>query len=125
MGAIARAIAAAATAQRRVDGTKVIYRRGGSDIPDLPVTKAIGRHELLDASGSLIQVQTQDFVIVAASLVLDGSPITPARGDKIIETRSDGDHTYEPYFLPDESCWKWSDSHQQTLRLHTQETGKP
>lgn len=126
MTAVARAIAAAARAHQRVGGVEVRYVRPVPGQASLEVTlRAVPgqtTYETLDAAGTtIIAAQSRDYLIVAADLVLDGEPTQPARGDRIIETEEDGDHTYELLELPSSNCWRWSDEQHVRYRVHTKQ----
>jgi len=64
-------------------------------------------------------VQSRDFLIFTADLILDGSIVSPARGDQIRETVGDATFVYEVMAPGQEPPWRYSDDFRKTLRVHT------
>ena len=58
----------------------VLYERG---VEQMPVKATVGKteFELDDGSGVVVRVQSRDYLIQAADLVLGGSETLPAAGD--------------------------------------------
>jgi hypothetical protein len=114
---------AAARLSQRMRGraaSPVTYRRGEASLDGLAATKGRTTFELSDASGVLTRVDSVDFIVTAADLVLSGVITLPKRGDTI--TDEDGVvHTAYPFNGAD--CWRWSDTQGYTsLRVHTKVT---
>lgn len=101
----------------------VTYVRG----VDEAVVRATFGSKLLriqDADGGTrIEHTDLDFLIPAADLILDGTAITPERGDRIVVAEGEGDaaesETYEVLPYGDEPCWRWADPHRSAVRVHT------
>jgi hypothetical protein len=98
----------------------VEYLRGSQTAS---VSATIGKttFDVGDGYGVLVRSESRDFLILAADLVLAGSPILPARGDRIQETDGAATFVYEVTAPGKEPCWRWSDAFHKTLRIHTKE----
>jgi hypothetical protein len=59
-----------------------------------------------------------DFCIPAADMVIDGQPLTPARGHKVLVTAGESVETFEVLPYGNEPAWRWADPHQSILRIH-------
>ncbi len=102
-------------------GELVVYRRG---VLSVEVTASVGKTllKLNDGVGGVRMEWTDaDFIIPAALLILGGSAVLPARGDKIIRTLKGKVLTYEPMASGGEPPWRWSDGYQTLLRVHTKQ----
>ena len=107
-------------AQRRKHLTvPVIYRRGDLSV-ELPAT--IGRtvFKVSDDYGRFQYIESRDYLLTAADLVLDGITVLPEKGDEIIESGQ----IYEVMAPNSEPEWRYSDSSRQCLRIHTKLTGE-
>ena len=102
--------------------TEVLYVRG---LEQVLVRATIGKteYEIEDAAGAVVRVQTRDYLIKAADLILGGSPALPQPGDRIHETDGDVTFVYEVLSPGTEPCWRYSDPHRQLLRVHTKQVG--
>lgn len=99
----------------------ITYRRGNNTVA---VTAVIGRteFELDNEFGVLKKIESRDFLIPAADLVLNGTPVLPERGDEIEEAQGSATYTYEVMAPGNEPAWRWSDAFRNTLRIHTKQT---
>lgn len=117
-----RALAYGYTVMRQVSGVEILYVRPGE--PDLTVTlwALPGRtsHEVVQSSMVVEQIQSLDFIIKAADLVLGGSVTLPQPGDYCVT--EDG-LTHHLLNVGGEVRWKWSDQTKQNIRLHFKQTG--
>ena len=102
-------------------GRSVTYRRGGDSVT---VTATIGRteFELDDEFGVLRKIESRDFLISAADLVLNSVTVLPERGDEIDETQGSVTYTYEVMAPGKEPHYRFSDPYRRTLRIHTKQT---
>jgi hypothetical protein len=102
--------------------TEVRYVRG---LEQALVLATIGKteYEIEDSAGAVVRVQTRDYLIRAADLVLGGSPALPQPGDRIHETDGDATFVYEVLSPGTEPCWRYSDPHRRLLRVHTKQVG--
>ena len=102
----------------------VIYQRPGSPTPDtVEVTATLGQtiFAVDNGEGAAIGVESRDYLIRAAHLVLDGGPVLPRRGDRIQELQDGVMFTYEIMAPGDEPVWRYSDPYRRTLRIHTKQ----
>jgi hypothetical protein len=103
----------------------VVYQRGTSDTVEALATIGTTVFRLDDGTGATIHVESRDYLILVADLVLVGMPIEPKRGDQIRETALPGPGgqtlVYEVIGPGDEPCWRWSDPYRTTRRIHTKQ----
>ena len=99
---------------------EVTYRRG---LQSVVVKATVGKSEfeLADESGFTIKTSVQDFLLMAADLILGGSTVTPKLGDQIEMTRNSISVIFEVLTLPNGECWRYSDPFGKTLRIHTRQ----
>lgn len=122
---IAAAVRVAAKAAAKATGETVTIQRGDLTIDCVPCGLGKSEFAAIDASGAVVTIRSQDYLILAELYDFGDGPVEPARGDKVIRSQADGDHTYELLDVPGAPSWRWSDSYQQRLRLHTKEVLKP
>lgn len=99
------------------------YCRGDASVA---ICATIGRtnHELVDTSGLLTNVQSQDYLILADDLELDGEIVEPRAGDQIIEgDLSEGGRVYELMNPAGGTVWRWCDNYQTRRRVFTKFIG--
>lgn len=107
--------------------TRVAYARGAEIVPD-GVTAMIGSSSFDvddDVGGGVLELQSRDFIIASADIVLAGVETLPVDGDKITETRAGGEFVYEVHEIGGERCYRFCDGQGVTLRIHTKEVKKP
>ena len=107
-------------AQRRKHLTvPVIYRLGDQSV-ELPAT--IGRtvFKVSDDYGRYQYIESRDYLVTAADLVLNGETTLPESGDEIVENGQ----IYEVMAPNGEPEWRYSDSSRQCLRIHTKHIGE-
>jgi hypothetical protein len=97
----------------------VIYRRG-EDSAEVPATIGKTLFRIEDEYGRVVRYESRDFLITASKLVINGTLVSPERGDEIID---DG-FVYEVMAPANEPEWRYSDAFRNTLRIHTKQTGK-
>ena len=102
--------------------SSVLYRRGSLTVP-VQAGKGRTTFELTDTSGILISIESRDFLISAASLLLDDIPILPELGDRIIETIGSKLHAYEVSNFGSEQSYRFCDPYRYKLRIHTRYIG--
>lgn len=100
----------------------VLYRR---DSESVTVFATIGKteFEIDDEFGVVQRIESRDFLILTADLVLAGVVSLPQRGDIIEEMSGRETLQYEVTAPGKEPCWRYSDLHRQTLRIHTKFMG--
>lgn len=101
----------------------VIYQRGTDTVE---VTATIGQtlFAVDNGEGAALQVESRDYLIRAAHLMLGGGPVLPRRGDQIHELQDGVIFIYEVMAPGDEPVWRYSDSYRKTLRIHTKHIDK-
>lgn len=75
--------------------------------------------EQADEFGVVHRLQSRDFLIRAADLVLNGELTLPKAGDRIRETVGAQTFVYEVLAPGGEPPWRYSDPYRKTLRVHT------
>jgi hypothetical protein len=91
----------------------------GNDAIEVSATLGPKLLKLDDGLGGVRMEWTDmDFLIPAVDLVLDGQPITPARGHKVLVTAGESVETYEVLPYGSEPAWRWADPHQSMFRIH-------
>jgi len=100
----------------------VTYQRGGNTA-DLQAT--IGRtiFKLVDGYGAVVRIESRDFLITAADLVIADTTVLPERGDRIREAVGEQVFIYEVLAPSDEPHFRYSDPYRRTLRIHTKFNG--
>ena len=98
----------------------VTYQRG---VDSVQVQAVIGRtvFEVDDGVGVIQKVESRDFLIQAADLILAGWTVLPERGDRIQETEGTTTYVYEVMAPGGEPAWRYSDPYRKTLRIHTKQ----
>jgi hypothetical protein len=96
----------------------VLYRRGAEQVA---VKATIGKteFELDDGSGVVVRIQSRDYLIQSADLVLGGVPSLPVAGDRIRETHGATTFVYEVNAPSNEPHYRFSDPFRKLLRIHT------
>lgn len=113
-------LAAAARTARAAAGVQIVYRRDGQTC-DAPLMATIGRtsRQNYEADGLVSRVEARDYLFAPEDCTLAGEQLEPAAGDQIDEVQGDVTFTYEVRPLGQEPCWRWSDPHRVTRRVHT------
>lgn len=96
----------------------VLYERGAEQVA-VKVTIGKTEFELDDGSGVVVRIQSRDFLIQAADLVLGGVPSLPVAGDRIRETQGATTFVYEVMAPGNEPHYRYSDPFRRLLRIHT------
>ena len=97
----------------------VIYRRGTySTTLSATVGKTV--FKVLDDYGRYQYIESRDYLINSAILIVDGERVLPEPGDEIIEDNL----VYEVMAPNHEPEWRYSDSYRKCLRIHTKLTGE-
>ncbi len=95
----------------------VVYWRGTASV-SLAATFGRSEAERIDESGVGVRVESRDFIVAAADLVLDGATTTPRRGDAIVVTEGAVQRRYEVMTLGD-SHYRPCDPFGKQIRIHT------
>ena len=105
--------------QRHQHATQTVtYQRGADSVT---LAASIGRtiFEIDNGFGVVERTESRDFLVLAADLVLAGSPVLPERGDRIRETQGTTTYVYEVMAPGKEPHYRFSDPYRKTLRIHT------
>ncbi len=96
----------------------VAYQRGANSVD---VKATIGRtiFEQADDFGVIQKIESRDFLVLAAELVLSGERVLPKAGDHVREAQGDQVFVYEVMAPGTEPPFRYSDAYRQTLRIHT------
>jgi len=96
----------------------VVYQRGEESFE---VAATIGKteFEVDDGHGILQRVESRDYLVLTADLVLGGQTTLPERGDRVRETQAGQVFVYEVVAPSGEPAWRYSDPYRKTLRIHT------
>jgi hypothetical protein len=97
----------------------VVYKRGFASA-EVPATIGKTVFRIEDEYGRVVRYESRDFLITASKLVINGTLVSPERGDEIID---DG-FIYEVMAPANEPEWRYSDAFRNTLRIHSKLTGK-
>jgi len=96
----------------------VVYRRGADSV-EIEATVGSTAFDRTDEYGVIHRIESRDYLVSAADLVLAGQAVTPKAGDRITETGDTRVHEYEVMSPGDEPAWLYSDPQRRTLRIHT------
>ena len=100
----------------------VTYSRGAQSVA---VNATIGKteFEIEDDAGVVQRIESRDFLIQAADLLLGGSITLPVAGDQIRETQGSNTFVYEVMAPGNEPPYQFSDPYRKLLRIHTKHVG--
>ena len=101
--------------------TLVTYKRGNYSAS---ITATYGKKTIRipQANGVYIHIETIDWLMLAADLIINSTLTEPQPGDRIEWTDANSDvHVYEVQPIGDENCFRYSDPGQTSLRIHTQQ----
>lgn len=111
---------------------EVTYVRGADSVAlNATIGEAVFEQE--NEFGVVKRIETRDFLVRTQDLVIGGSRITPAVGDKIKEAHAfqvgssaivGATLVYEVLSLAGQSPWRYSDQERQTIRVHTKYVGE-
>lgn len=101
----------------------VIYQRGVTGAGELTaeVAATIGKTEfdVENGHGVLERIESRDFLILVADLVLDGQATPPKQGDFVNETNGNVTHVYEVLAPGGAPHFRYADPYRKTYRIHT------
>ncbi len=105
--------------QRHAHMTRTVVYQRGSDAVEIAATIGRTEFEQVDEHGVVQRIQSRDFLVRAADLVLAGAPTLPKAGDRIRETVGTQTFVYEVMAPGNEPPWRYSDPYRKALRIHT------
>ena len=96
----------------------VVYLRGASFVE---VAATIGQttFEQTDEFGGIQRLESRDFLIRTADLVLDAEAVLPKAGDRIRDAGGEKVFVYEVMAPGSEPPFRYSDPFRKALRVHT------
>lgn len=100
----------------------VVYQRG-TDAVELAATTGRTEFEQVDEHGTVIKLQSRDFLVRTADLELAGARTLPQAGDRVRETVGVQTFVYEVMAPGGEPPWRYSDPYRKALRIHTKHVG--
>lgn len=101
--------------------TPITYSRTVSEVTSsVSLDAGIGESsfEQADESGVVVRVESRDFMIRQADLVLLSVAIVPQEGDRIVEVRNGTTYTYEVLSPPGVPLYEET-RHKDMFRVHT------
>lgn len=99
----------------------VVYARSGTGSVTISATQGQTSFEQTDAEGFGIRIDTRDYIVTAADLVISAATITPERGDTITETDGSLTRTHTVLGVGNEPCYRWCDPSRKMIRIHTKQ----
>ena len=107
--------------QRTKHATRVIVYQRGEGGSSVEVQATIGKTEfdVDNGAGVLLRVESRDYLILTADLVLDGEQTAPKQGDLIREVVGEREYVYEVMAPGGAPHFRYSDPYRKTLRIHT------
>ena len=108
--------------RKRHAARSVIYARGRETL-EVAATVGSTTFDAQDRTGTVVRVESRDYLITTADLVLGGKPTLPERGDQIRETVGGQSFIYEVISPAGQPHYRYSDPFRQTLRIHTKYIG--
>ncbi len=105
--------------QRHTHMTRTVVYQRGADAVEIAATIGRTEFEQVDEHGVVQRLQSRDFLVRAADLVLADAPALPKAGDRIRETVGAQTFVYEVMAPGNEPPWRYSDPYRKALRIHT------
>ena len=98
----------------------VVYRRGLAQVDKLSATKTAQQVEHDGEVNDIDEeLESADWIISTADLVLDDAVTLPASGDLIKETAGGVTYIWQVMAIAGEPCFRYCDSARVSLRIHT------
>jgi len=97
----------------------VTYSRGQAGIGGIQATIRASQYEI-EQGGMITTWEIREYLIPAASLVLDGVQITPRVGDRMTQSLAE---VYEVLEVPGQGCWQWADGLSTVRMIHAKKVG--
>jgi hypothetical protein len=105
--------------QRHTHMTRTVVYQRGADAVEIAATIGRTEFEQVDEHGVVQRLQSRDFLVRTADVVLAGAPTLPKAGDRILETVGAQAFVYEVMSPGNEPPWRYSDPYRKALRIHT------
>ena len=110
-------------AQRVKFMSRVVSYTRGKDAVDVRATIGKSVFEVDSGYAVLERIESRDYLVPAADLVLAGQATLPLKGDRIKETQDGKVFVYEVLAPGHEPHFTFSDPYRKTLRIHTKFIG--
>jgi hypothetical protein len=120
MTTVSDAIELAYHTARRTNGLSVVYSDGTNSVT-LNVIPGETTFERETTPGLYTTTHSQDFLILAAELILDGAVVLPQMGDTVTATIGGSSVTYQVTSPDGDRHYRWSDPYKTVLRVFTME----
>lgn len=120
VGAFERALAVGQKAALKINAVDLTYTRPHFDA--VPLTGSQGKKlfKIQEPGKPIVIVKSVDFLIAVDALVIDGSPVEPAKYDEISRVIGTVKKIYKVLPMGDEiPLFEYSDSGQTVYRIHT------
>lgn len=106
--------------QERRLGVPVLIRRGGHQTAD--VVAVVAREDSTTAApgggDGRLSATDRDYLIAVAAYAVDGVPVVPARGDRVVEVLGGTEVVYEVLPRANEPAWRYADPQHLRYRIH-------
>jgi hypothetical protein len=109
--------------QRHQHMTRAVTYQRGADSVELAATIGRTEFEQADDYGVVHKIESRDFLVRTADLVLASVQTLPKAGDRIRETEGSQTFVYEVMAPGTEPPFRYSDPYRKTLRIHTKQVG--
>jgi hypothetical protein len=109
--------------QRHQHMTRTVTYQRGADSVELAATIGRTEFEQADDYGVVHKIESRDFLVRTADLVLASEQTLPKAGDRIRETEGSQTFVYEVMAPGTEPPFRYSDPYRKTLRIHTKHVG--
>jgi hypothetical protein len=109
--------------QRHQHMTRTVTYQRGADSVELAATIGRTEFEQADDYGVVHKIESRDFLVRTADLVLASEQTLPKAGDRIRETEGSQTFVYEVMAPGTEPPFRYSDPYRKTLRIHTKQVG--
>jgi hypothetical protein len=107
--------------QRHQHMTRAVTYQRGADSVELAATIGRTEFEQADDYGVVHKIESRDFLVRTADLVLASVQTLPKAGDRIRETEGSQTFVYEVMAPGTEPPFRYSDPYRKTLRIHTKQ----
>jgi hypothetical protein len=100
--------------------TPVSYRRGTTTL-QIVASKGRTSFDVTEPEGSVLRVDSVDFIVASAALDLGSGLVLPKRGDRITDAQGVEHEVSHP--AGGQAPYGWCDPARQLLRIHTKRVG--
>lgn len=108
--------------RERFNASTVFYKRGESAI-SLPAGRGRSTFDVVGGIGVGSMIETDDFIIRVDRLVIDGQPVEPAPGDRIIVGELEDGEVFEVRPRAGIPAWRYATANRVDYRIFTHHVG--